>query len=194
MSPEEMRAREKIYQAALELIKDGEDAERITTRQIAAKAGVNSALVNYYYRSKESLLAEVVGTMMDGLIRAVRQEGDERIDAGTRLKNMLTTTADTAFKYRNVCKIAIAAELKKGCRNSCEMVLPFLREIFPGLSEADLIVIALQLMLPFHHIILDPKLYGQFLGADFLDAGQRREKISHMVDCILPKRSREDEQ
>lgn len=185
MTPDEKRAREKIFQATLDLITEGEDAERLTTRQIAAKAGVNQALVNYYYQSKENLLSQVVGTMMEGLISRVLQQESLNADALTVLRNILMATADVAFKYHNVCRIAIAAELKNGCRNSCEMVRPFLREVLREHSESDLSIIALQLMLPFHHIVLDPQIYNRYLGTDFFDETQRREKIDQMIECVL---------
>lgn len=185
MTSEETYAKDKIFRAALELIADGEDARKITTRAIAAKAGTNPALVNYYYQSKENLLSQAVGVMMGGIIGEALQAEGEKADAYTRLKNILLSTADAAFKHHNACKIALAIELKRGCASSCEMTLPLLKEILPERSELDLHVIALQLMLPFHHIVLDPGLYGRYLGADFFDRQQRNDKIGQMLDCIL---------
>lgn len=185
MNSDEINAKEKIFQATLELITIGEDAERITTRQIAAKAGVNPALVNYYYQSKENLLSKVVGVMMGGIINQVLQEESMTTDTQTRLRNILVTTADAAFKYYNVCKIAISSELKQGCKNSCEMIMPLLKEMFKGHSESDLNIIALQLLLPFHHIVLAPELYNEYLNTDFFDEQQRRQKINQMIDCVL---------
>jgi len=50
--------REKIILAAIETIeRDGFPA--VTIRSIARRAGVNSAAINYYFRSKDNLLEEV---------------------------------------------------------------------------------------------------------------------------------------
>lgn len=68
MKQDKANTKAKIYQATLELLASGEEASHISTRQIAAKAGVNLALVNYYYQSKENLLSEVVGNMMGKII------------------------------------------------------------------------------------------------------------------------------
>lgn len=193
MTPEEINAREKIFQATLDLITGGEDAERITTRQIAAKAGVNLALVNYYYQSKENLLSQVVGMMMGGIISQMLQQDGESADAEAGLRNILLTTADAAFKYHNICKIALSAELRQGCKNSCEMVMPLLKEISGGHNESDLRIIALQLMLPFHHIVLDPELYGRYLSTDFSDEQKRRSKINQMIDRVLSGLAKEAE-
>lgn len=182
MKSDEANAKEKIYKAALELLGAGEDAQGITTRQIAAKAGVNLALVNYYYRSKENLLSEVVGRMMDGIIGPIIGDGE---DAVSRLKCILTATADAAFAHRNICSIALTAELKRGCRNSCSMITPLLGEMFPEYSQKELDIVSLQLMLPFHHIVLEPELYGGMLGVDFTDKRERDQKISEMIACAL---------
>jgi len=191
MPADETGAKERIFQATLDLITGGEDAAKITLRRIAQKAGVNLALINYYYQTKENLFSQVVGTMMDEIIKQVSQAGAVNEDAVTRLRGILLTTADAAFQYYNVCKIAIAAELKQGCKNSCEMVMPLLKEIFGGRSESDLKIIALQLLLPFHHIVLEPELYNKCLDVDFFDERQRAQKINRMIDCVLAGASKE---
>ncbi len=193
MNPDESTAKEKIFQAAMELVTEGKTEQQITTREIASKADVNLALVNYYYQSKENLLSEVVGTMMGEIIEQSNQNSHTGTDAQTRLRNMLLSTADAAFKYRNICKIAISFELKYGCGNSCKLVTPLLKEILTECDESDLNIIALQLMVPFHHIVLKPEFYSRYLDTDFFDDKKRRQKINQMVDCILSGRIKEVE-
>ena len=193
MNPDESTAKEKIFQAAMELVTEGKTEQQITKREIASKADVNLALVNYYYQSKENLLSEVVGTMMGEIIEQSNQNSHTGTDAQTRLRNMLLSTADAAFKYRNICKIAISFELKYGCGNSCKLVTPLLKEILTECDESDLNIIALQLMVPFHHIVLKPEFYSRYLDTDFFDDKKRRQKINQMVDCILSGRIKEVE-
>jgi AcrR family transcriptional regulator len=191
LTTEESNTRKRIFRATLELIKEGKDANRLTTRQIGDRAGVNPSLVNYHFQSKENLIGQVVGTMMGEIIGQLRRSDAIESDPETRLREILLTTADAAFKFYNVSRIAIAGELKEGCRNSCQIVLPLLQEIFKGYTLPDLNVIALQLMLPFHHIVVDPDLYGKYLGADFFDEKQRRRKINQMVDLVLARYDKE---
>jgi TetR/AcrR family transcriptional regulator, regulator of cefoperazone and chloramphenicol sensitivity len=181
---DETNAKDKIFGAVLELLAGGEDPEKVTTRQIAAKAGVNLALVNYYYRSKENLISEVVGRMMGGIIDPL-MGGFGGNSAESRIRNILITTTDAAFAHYNICKVALAAELRQGCANSCAMILPLLNEIFAGLSRTELDIISLQLMLPLHHIFIEPKLYGRLLGVDFFNKQQRDQKINEMITCVL---------
>ncbi len=182
--------KEKILHAAMELITEGNGDQQITMRQIASRADVNLALVNYHYKSKENLLSQVVGTIMGDLIAQTTQD-ITGTDALTRLKDMLLATADAAFKLGNVSRIAILMELKAGCRNSCELVTPLLKEILPDCDNSDISIIALQIMMPFHHIVVDPVLYGNYLYTDFFNEDKRRQKISEMIDCILMGRIKE---
>lgn len=191
MNPNERSAKEKIFQAAMELVTEGENEQQITIREIASRAGVNLALVNYYYRSKEELLSQVVGTMMGQIIERSNQNSRPGADARAMLKNLLLVTADAAFKYHNTCKIAISFELKSGCGDSCQLVKPLLREILPECDEEDLNIIALQLMIPFHHILLKPEYYSKFLDTDFFDDKKREQKINQMIDCVLSGRIKE---
>ncbi|MBN2050365.1 MAG: TetR/AcrR family transcriptional regulator [Spirochaetales bacterium] len=185
MTPDETGTKEKIFQATLELVTRGADAQRLTTRQIAAEAEVNPALVNYYYQSKENLLGQVVGAMMGEIIGRELQNTGKDTDPRIKLKALLFVTADAAFKHYHVCRTALSIELKRGCVNSCEMVLPLLKEIFPEAPDSKLDILALQLMLPFHHLVIDPEIYGNYLKADFFDPLQRKNKINEMIDCIL---------
>ena len=193
MNPDEASAKDKIFQAAMELVTKGKTEQQITTREIASKAGVNLALVNYYYQSKENLLSQVVGTMMGEIIEKSNQNNHMAIDAQTRLRNMLLATADAAFKCRNICKIAISLELKSGCGNSCKLVTPLLKEILTECDESDLNIIAMQLMIPFHHIVLKPEFYSRYLDTDFFDEEKRKQKINQIVDCVLSGRIKEVE-
>lgn len=190
MTQEDSGAKEKIFQATWDLIAGGEDAGGITVRQIAAKAGVNAALVNYYYQSKENLLNAVVGTMMGDIIGRAHRDAGEGADARTRLLGLLLATADAAFAHYNVCRIALIIELKHGCQSSCEMILPLLKEMLPQRTESELRITALQLMQPFHHIMIEPGLYGEYLGADFFDKEQRTRKVEEMMDCVIKESGR----
>jgi AcrR family transcriptional regulator len=178
-------AKEKIFQAAFELVKSEESTENITSRQIAKKADVNLALINYYFQSKENLLSQVVEMKMADIIKQIFRQDKEHTDPVKKLKNLLAATADYSFKHNQIFKIAVNRELKEGCRNSCELVMPFLRDIFKTKNESELRIIALQLMLPFHYIVLYPKKYNDYLDTDFFDDQHRTEKINQMVDSIL---------
>ncbi|MFZ5351446.1 MAG: TetR/AcrR family transcriptional regulator [Bacillota bacterium] len=187
MKKDSLNAKDRIFQAALELIEEGAVIGGITTRQIAQKANVNLALINYYYQSKENLLGQVVQMKMGKIIEQIYENKDSDENPIIRLKRLLNTTADFSFEHNDIFKMAVSGELKKGCINSCEMVMPMLKEIHENRDESELRIIALQLMLPFHYIVLYPELFGDYLSADFFNIQQRTQKINQMTDFAINK-------
>lgn len=82
---EKTGARERIIFAAIGILeKDG--ARGITTRRIAAEAGVNTAAVNYYFRSKNELVRQVLSlTLSHGFADWIEVLQDRSLDSPSRL-------------------------------------------------------------------------------------------------------------
>jgi TetR/AcrR family transcriptional regulator, regulator of cefoperazone and chloramphenicol sensitivity len=58
---EAVTTRKRIIDATIQLMYEGEQGE-LTTRQIAQKAGVNAAAINYHFQGKDRLIDEAVRT------------------------------------------------------------------------------------------------------------------------------------
>ncbi|MGI6701161.1 MAG: TetR/AcrR family transcriptional regulator [Christensenellales bacterium] len=130
MNPDEASAKDKIFQAAMELVTKGKTEQQITTREIASKAGVNLALVNYYYQSKENLLSQVVGTMMGEII----EKSNQNNQTGYR-------RADTAAEYaaRNSgCGVQIPQYLQNRYFTRTEIRLREFLQIGHALAKRDI--------------------------------------------------------
>lgn len=83
-------ARERIIFAAIGILeKDG--AGGITTRRIAAEAGVNTAAVNYYFGSKDELVRQVLSlTLSHGFTDWIEVLKDGSLDVPSRLYAVLS--------------------------------------------------------------------------------------------------------
>lgn len=185
MNTDDISAKERIFKAACELIADDKKIKNITVRLIAEKAGVNLALINYYYQSKDNLLYQAVQQRMAEIIGQVFMSNNSGEDAAAKLKGLLAITADFAFKYHDVWKIAALTDIKQGCKNSCEMVMPLLKEIYRDKNDSDLRITALQLILPFYNIVLYTEAYNDYLKTNFYDPKQRALKINRMTDSLI---------
>ena len=60
--------KEKILDSAISLLKECDDVKEVTTRRIADRAGVNPAMINYYYGSKDDLLVEGLKRILAGFL------------------------------------------------------------------------------------------------------------------------------
>ena len=93
MSPEKSDTRTKILETAAEII-GREKNLNLTIREIAGRAGVNLASVNYYFGSKEKLFEEVEMQLMEN-IRLIYTNLENR---SLPIKERLINWADNLIK------------------------------------------------------------------------------------------------
>ena len=113
-------AEQKIKEAARKLFTErGFDA--VKTRDIAAEADINLALLNYYFRSKENLFDIVMFENFEQFMQQlIPVFGDERLSLEERLEviigryiDMLTANPDLPFFIMNQMKILNPKQHKK---------------------------------------------------------------------------------
>ena len=92
MSTADQSPQERIILGTIAAI-EAEGIQNVTTRSIAKQAGVNSAAINYYFRSKDLLIAQVLEFTLDNAFG----DQDEFIPAGP-----LTDTAPLKAYYRHM--------------------------------------------------------------------------------------------
>lgn len=70
MTKRDTETRDKIIEAASQLIREQGGTESVTTRDIAARAGVGVGLINYHFQTKEHLLdlciQRIISRVIDG--------------------------------------------------------------------------------------------------------------------------------
>ncbi|QUI23415.1 TetR family transcriptional regulator [Vallitalea pronyensis] len=183
--------KDQILNAVIELIDEVDLIERITSRKIAEKAGVNLALINYYYQSKDNLINQAVSYKMELITRQMSNAYSDVDSPYQQLIGLLLSSADLSFKYNKFFKVAVETEMRNGYRNSLDLVMPLLKEIFNNTDKEELRIIAMQLMIPFHQIIMYPDLYSKYLETDFFDKSKRDDTIIKMMQKALGKKENE---
>ena len=95
-------SQQKIIEAVITCI-EKYGVEKVTTRKIAKEAGTNIASINYYFRSKDDLIAQALGTtlqhMADDLL-AILQDEEKSFDAV--LREWVIYLVDGAKQYPRV--------------------------------------------------------------------------------------------
>lgn len=179
-------AKEKILNAVVTLLLEHKDAAKITNRQIAALAGVNSALINYYYQSKENLMDKAVEVCLNSIAGRMFENADASVPPKERLRRMIKTISTFMFENYQLSSIAVISELKSGSFATTRILLPILKEIFgESKSEAALKLTALQIVSPMQVIFLNAKAYADYLYEDIYDEAARNRLLDRMIDNVF---------
>ncbi|MGI6213238.1 MAG: TetR/AcrR family transcriptional regulator [Christensenellales bacterium] len=93
--------REQILDAALRLVARYNDFN-ITVRQIAAEAKVNVAAINYYFKSKKEMMAQMEKLFMDNLHDAFTPVCEKTLSPDERLKEWVKKSLGYARRYPGI--------------------------------------------------------------------------------------------
>jgi len=177
-------AKEHILDAAVKLLKDAKDPESITVRDIAAAAGVQLAMINYYFRSKDELLYRAVGYLrnkMAGDWLSVKGK-DREMNAYMRLRKMLIALCGMSVKYSRYMRLTVEYELTRAEIVSPQHTLPLIREICGDKrSETGMRITAYEIISTLQLIFFRAKDISAYLGFDVLE----HEQMTEVIDTIL---------
>ncbi len=186
--------RERILLAAIESIeKDGLPA--VTIRSIARRAGVNSAAINYYFRSKDNLLEEVYRTTVDhslGDLKAMLDPGGG--DPRAQLEEALLYLMDGAVLYPGLTKSQMFDVLvgRKAdnpfLRRFNGLLAPLAEQLGTNLPGASREAIRTKFVMMFSAVTLPalmPEAFRHLTGKSFRDAEARRAYVRSVIETCL---------
>jgi AcrR family transcriptional regulator len=186
MKHESIDAKERILDTMVKLLLERKNVNKITTREIAKLANVNSALINYYYQSKDNLVFKAVEICMENMAKKLLDRDMQNEDHVSRLKNMIKEISNFAFNNYYLSEIAISTDIKNGSINTSQMILPLLKEIFKeNKTQSELKLMALQIITPMQVMFLNANDYKGYLLVDIFNEELRNELLDKMVDNIL---------
>lgn len=115
MTKKDPSTKEKILRAAEEeFALRGYAGAR--TQEIARKAGVNKALIHYYYKDKASLYQEVMDEMMFDLIRISQDVSKRKLSGAALVEALFSEFFDYAARHRHFAHLTtmegVAGETK----------------------------------------------------------------------------------
>ncbi len=194
---------QKIFDAATELFLE-KGVDRTSVREIAAKAGINLALMNYYFRSKENLFSAIfsklVKTNSEELIRILNSdlELEEKIRQYVKVyidmlsENPLLVSFVMAILHRSRERItemkAISnlygtdtfrlQVLEEGKKGNIRRTDP--SQLFVDMMSLIAFPFAIKML------VMDKNSYGEKEFKAFME--ERKERIPEMlIDSLRPK-------
>lgn len=178
--------KEKIIEAAGIMIKENTDVNKITVRGIAKLAGVGTGLINYYFGSKDNLLAAAIEKRVDDAVAQILNRAEmQSMDPAERIKNMLDTIYELFEAYEKLAKFMLTMELQRGSMQVELYLIPMLKELFQNKkNELELRIIALQILQPLQVAIMSASTFKMYSGVDIYKREERRKFIDTLVNNV----------
>ncbi len=187
MTQEELEAKERILVAAMQILsREDSDPERITVRQIAARAGVGVGLINYHFQNKDNLVKQAIDRMNGEIADQWQRSLDASIaDPVERLKAMLKINASVGAGHARLARLSIQYELLRGDLEVPVVILPVLREIFGReKGEQEIRVLAFILVTGLQVMLIREHAFRKYSGINIFDPEQREHWIDTIVDDL----------
>lgn len=107
-------SKEAIINATIELIKEGEDVEAITMREISKKAEVGLGLINYYFLNKDRLIEVCVERIINEIVDKFANIREQTKDCTPyeKLERLGNMTLTFLFDHYAVAKISILTDMR----------------------------------------------------------------------------------
>ena len=181
--------RKALINAAEELLKGCRSPEEVTSRKIAAQAGVNAAMINYCFGSREQLMYEVFRGLLTKA-RELRPELDaamsDDLSPAQKLIEIHFTLMELMLDNPKISKavtkfILFDRDLKTGLDS-----LPLVMEHFAGKkSEDECRLITFELTSLHELAVLRKDDIKECCGTDLSDKAQLRKFVEENVRRFL---------
>lgn len=180
--------KEKLINAAAELICEGADGSDATTRAIAKRAGVQLSMINYCFKSREALLYEVFSRNRQKYIKSLKIEQILRseISPKEKLRKMHYIVAEFLIKEYKFTRAVMSYVLLHRDLSEEQSSLPFVKAHFAGRkTEQECRIIAYELSSMLQLIIYRLDDFGKLSGMDLRDKRQLHRLIDMRIDALL---------
>ena len=193
MSTEPNSIESKIIQAAIECI-EKYGIQHTTNRKVAEMAGVNSAAINYYFRSKDALVNRCMQVTLEN---AFDIRDFDLLAAGSARERCIAIfdhLITGGLNYPGITRAHMYSLLVEGRYDTAAVaklngfVEDLVKDIEArnaGMSHEQLILACAQMTMATMMAILAPRLFAGKLGVDLNHAETRRLYVERLVTGLL---------
>lgn len=171
-----------LLKATIELLEETKQPEKVTSRQIAARAGVNLAMINYYFGSKEALTSQAVSKIMDVTAGIFQSPADSSESPKERLRHIFRKICQIVVKYQRYTKLYVPRLLLEDEITLPQFVLPEIRAHFDNQkSETECRIIAYQIVSFLQLVFYRADAFTNYAGINL----SKEDAINSFIDWEL---------
>ncbi len=185
----------RIIEAAIACI-EREGLHNVTIRGIGREAGVNSAAISYYFRSKEKLIAEALRATLRNAFgdwEVLLERGD--IDLRDRLRSVLGEVLEGSLRFPGIVKAHLQDTFLSGASRTpfigrfssfLASISREMRKVLPAASAQAMSRIAVQMISSVLLPGILPQLFGKGAGIDLSSPRTRGAYVDSVIECFMP--------
>ncbi|HYE09896.1 MAG TPA: TetR/AcrR family transcriptional regulator [Patescibacteria group bacterium] len=187
MKNSDQDARSRIIKAAIEILDEVTDVDKVTVRQVAERANVGIGLINYHFKTKDNLLSIAVGDVMGKMATGFITPGNySDLEPVLKLKTMLKELYSFGERHEKLVQFTLTHGILNGDMQTPLFLVPVLREIFGDRKdEIHLRIIALQILLPIQVTSISPSAFNYYSGINLHNEVQRNNFIDTLIDNLV---------
>ena len=180
--------KDKLVDAAFELMEKAEDPMAVTSREIAARAEVKPAMINYCFGSRENLIYNAFQKQYLSFLKDKEVEDviNSDLPPDQVLKRLHYVVADCLVKNHTFTKAITSFVLFKRDLGQESFSFNYVKKAFKGRkTDAECKLIAYELSTMMQLIIYRKDDIKRDFGIDLDDEEQLRHYIDMRVDLLL---------
>lgn len=192
---DEQKAEEKIVNAAIECIEKF-GIQGTTNRKIAEIAGINSAAINYYFRSKDALIRRVMDVTLDNAFDWSDFSAYEKYPPVDKVVAIFGDLIDGGLQYPGLTRSHFYELITGGNYDSLvvDRFAGFVQNLSNdlekskiGLPKEELDLACMQIASAVLMMILTPEVFKKQFDFDMHNAGQREQFLTRLAEKLLSK-------
>ena len=184
----------RILEAAIAAIEEF-GYKNVTVRRIAAKAGVNIAAINYYFRTKEQLLEKVIRLTLDNAFDWSDLAYAESLPPKEELYAVMEHLSMGASNYPAITRAHFYEAMVDGNNDSPAVreMNAFMETLCVKLKNKGVRMTDRALRTSVSQIFMAgvfglgilPNVFQTCLHIDLTDPGERRKYLRHLIDRLI---------
>jgi AcrR family transcriptional regulator len=196
------KAEDQIIFAAIRCI-EKYGLSKTTIRKIGKEAGMNSASISYYFRSKDILMQKVMEITLQNAFDISDLGLSDDMSPKERLNVIVNAMFDGAIQYPNITKAHLSGMFlnndydSPAIKRANELILYLEKELIPLFGEErrnELRINLIQLASSTYLMgCMFPGFFTAFPEIDFNDAATRRNYVAALIDKLFNKEGVNDE-
>lgn len=176
----------RLISVTKELLLTETNPEKITARQIAAKAEVNQAMINYCFASKDELLKLAIDEIISSEFKAFSADETDGDTPKEALKKLLFHISEVTLRYEKLTRLSVPYVLFTAPIEIPEGIMPYLREHFQGKKdESYLRIVAYEVVSFLQIVFYRTDDFRKYSGIDLRKTEELRAFINMHIDLLL---------